>query len=269
MRDVLQEPGAREQHVIHLGDVYYSGWPGEYQKRFLAPWPVDTAKKDQIGSWILNGNHDMYSGGKGFWETALADPRFHRQQNYSYFCLENDHWKIFGLDTAYDDHALKDPQAAWVKAGMDAAPGKQILLFSHHQPFSAYEKGGPKLVKKLNAVLNTGRITAWFWGHEHRCVLYDGHQKVGFGRCIGHGGVPVYMNHSPGEQVPSPGNYEYRATMGSDGLFPWARFGFAILDFEDATIHVRYLDELGDPYHSETIPATAPPAGPRRAPRRR
>ena len=67
----------REAHVIHLGDVYYSGLPSEVQRHVLACWPV-TAGQAQAGvtSWSLNGNHDMYSGGFGYFQTLLADPRF-------------------------------------------------------------------------------------------------------------------------------------------------------------------------------------------------
>ena len=34
---------------------------------------------------------------------------------------------------------------------------------------------GPKLRIALADLLNTQRIHAWFWGHEHRLVLYDPH----------------------------------------------------------------------------------------------
>jgi Calcineurin-like phosphoesterase len=255
IRETLEE-GKRqglEQHVIHLGDVYYSGWPREYKKNFLDPWPVDLADTDRIGSWIISGNHDMYSGGKGLFETALADARFQRQGKFSYFRLENDYWNIFGLDTAYDDHALKDPQAEWLEAAANAAPGKDLMLLSHHQPFSAYEDQGPNLVKKLRPVLDGRGVTAWFWGHEHRCVLYGANMGVTYGRCIGHGGVPVYMNHEPDSAVPAPGEYEYRATISGDILHPWARFGFAILQFDGANIHVEYVDELNEHHRQETI----------------
>ncbi len=54
-----------ELHVIHLGDVYYCGEPDEYQRRFLRFWPARGPHKDAV-SWNLNGNHDMYSGGRGY-----------------------------------------------------------------------------------------------------------------------------------------------------------------------------------------------------------
>jgi hypothetical protein len=67
----------REAHVIHLGDVYYSGLPSEIRQHVLACWPV-TPEQARAGvtSWALNGNHDMYSGGFGYFETLLGDPRF-------------------------------------------------------------------------------------------------------------------------------------------------------------------------------------------------
>src|SRR6185369_9914281 len=70
----------REVHVIHLGDVYYSGDPVEYQRHVLAPdrWPVLPGEQG-VHSWALMGNHDMYSGGYGFYDTLLADPRFKGQ----------------------------------------------------------------------------------------------------------------------------------------------------------------------------------------------
>jgi hypothetical protein len=95
--------------VIHLGDVYYSGWEYEYQKRFLRYWPVRSGEESKIGSWSLNGNHDMYSGGHAYFEILLADPRFNRHGGSSFFRLYNHHWQIFGLDTAWDDNGLKDP----------------------------------------------------------------------------------------------------------------------------------------------------------------
>src|SRR5262249_11789806 len=60
--------GGREQHVIHLGDVYYAGWEREYKKRFLPYWPVRSGEQDRVSSWCLNGNHDMYSGGFGYFD---------------------------------------------------------------------------------------------------------------------------------------------------------------------------------------------------------
>ncbi len=66
----------RDTNVVHLGDVYYAGFPSEYVDRFLQWWPVRPAEAGDIRSWSMNGNHDMYSGGDGYFDTLLADPRF-------------------------------------------------------------------------------------------------------------------------------------------------------------------------------------------------
>ncbi|RSL18359.1 calcineurin-like phosphoesterase family protein [Edaphobacter aggregans] len=241
----------RSVHVIHLGDVYYSGWRYEYMKRFLPYWPVDANDGAAIPSWCLMGNHDMYSGGYAFYGTLLSDMRFAKQQRCSYFSLYNQHWRILGLDTAWDDNGLKDPQGVWAK-DLASRDDRKLLLLSHHQLFSAYESTGTVIGTKLRPVLDTNRVRAWFWGHEHRCMLFDDHQKVGFARCIGHGGVPVYMSHKQNDPYPSPGAYEYRAVI-EKGLEKWALFGFVVIDFEDSRLHVRYIDENGFQYKDEKI----------------
>jgi hypothetical protein len=232
----------REQHVIHLGDVYYSGWSKEYEKRFLPHWPVSVAEANEIGSWSLNANHDMYAGGHAYFKTLLADPRFKAQERSSYFSLVNSKWRILGLDTGWDDAALKDPQAQWVaeQSRQAADAGQKVMLLSHHQLFSAYEDGSDKVREKLSATLDTGGVHSWLWGHEHRCVLYRPHGGLQFAACLGNGGVPVYMKHGEDDPVPEPGEYEYRKRLDE-----WALFGFAILDFNDDRIDMRLIDEDG------------------------
>jgi hypothetical protein len=242
-----------EQHVIHLGDVYYAGWDREYRNRFLNYWPVKDSEKDKISSWTLNGNHDMYSGGFSYYTVGLEDARFKAWHNgSSFFSCANDNWILFGLDTAYDDFDLRAPQSGWVKAQIAEYQAQKVLLFSHHQLFSAYEPVSAKLQEKIAPVLGTGRITSWFWGHEHRCVLYNPNDEVQYARCIGHGGVPVYMFHGEQDQYPLPAKYEYRRYI-DGGLEHWAIFGFAVLDFEGKVINVKYVNEFGEAYKTEQI----------------
>ena len=151
-----------EVHVIHLGDVYYSGFAAEYDAHFLPFWPVQPGEASQIGSWSLNGNHDMYSGGHGYYDHLLADPRFARQNQSSFFSLENDYWQFLALDTAHQDFDLRGNQADWVLASRTAQPGKKGVLLSHHQPFSSYESAPGSILTKLKPVLERDLITAWF-----------------------------------------------------------------------------------------------------------
>jgi hypothetical protein len=45
------------------------------------------------------------------------------------------------------------------------------------------------------------RPVLWFWGHEHRMAIYEEFGVPGgiraFGRCIGHGGMPVDLPSRP------------------------------------------------------------------------
>jgi len=256
MRMAVEQAGRdnRDVHVIHLGDVYYSGWEFEYEERFLPYWPVKTSEAGKIGSWCLNGNHDMYSGGHAYFDYLLKDPRFSKQGQASFFRLYNKNWQVLGLDTAWDDNGLKDPQGNWVKQTLDENKQKSILL-THHQLFSAYEDGpdvGRVLGQKLKPVLDNKQIDAWFWGHEHRFIVHEPTVNVRAARLIGHGGVPVYMTHKDDGSFIKPAIYEDRRFIQS-GLERWAMFGFAILDFEDDAIDVRYIDETGTTIKSEII----------------
>ncbi len=70
IREVLESPDApKERHLVHLGDVYYCGEADEYRRRFLRYWPAP----DGVTSWNLNGNHDMYSGGHGYFGLISGD----------------------------------------------------------------------------------------------------------------------------------------------------------------------------------------------------
>ena len=100
--------GGRQVHVLHLGDVYYSGLETEDQRRFLDLWPVTQEQADAgVTSWSLNGNHDMYSGGFGYFGTLLGDPRFSHQRSpdgkpTSFFRLRSPSWDFIGIDTSWD-----------------------------------------------------------------------------------------------------------------------------------------------------------------------
>jgi hypothetical protein len=73
---------------------------------------------------------------------------------------------------------------------------KKLVLFSHQQPYSRLDSQGPKLQAALKHLLDTRAITAWYWGHEHQCVIYDPHPTFGMiGRCLGNGGIPEPRLH--------------------------------------------------------------------------
>jgi hypothetical protein len=181
------EKDGKFQLVAHLGDVYYSATQSEIDERFSAFWP-NVLNAINRG---LNGNHEMYTGGNAYFATITKAPF---GQTSSYFAMENDNWLLGFLDTAYADHDLYGDQPDWLKGLAAARPNKKLVLFSHHQPYSLLDHQGPNLIAKLGALLE-GRIYAWYWGHEHHCIIYDKHPLWGVhGRCIGHSGYPYFRD---------------------------------------------------------------------------
>ena len=208
--NVLQEVAKFKPDVlIHLGDVYYASTQGEANDNFLA------ICRQILGASIplfsLCGNHDMYSGGDGYY--WLID---HIGQQSSYFCLQNDYWQFLAMDTGHNDH---DPvtvstnmtslvnipgwsEANWHLNKIQQAGNRRIALFSHHQLFSPFSSVGtmnnqqyaynPNLYSNFQSVLS--KIDIWFWGHEHTLALYDPYMGLVRGRCVGASAVPVFTN---------------------------------------------------------------------------
>ncbi|HEY5705606.1 MAG TPA: metallophosphoesterase [Terrimicrobiaceae bacterium] len=264
MRRALEEARDRQRHAIHLGDIYFCGWPKEAQERFLDHWPVKTGEEDLAFSWCLNGNHDMYCGGHGYFDVVLGDPRFAGQGGCSYFLLENDEWQIIGLDSAYEEWSFSNGQIAWADEQRGRASQKKGVLLSHHQPFSAYESGTKSegLIAEAAPLLKGGRTTAWVWGHEHRGVVYrprdftfpDGSTgDLPFGCCIGHGGVPA----PPTKQLDSV-LYALTDTVRS-GIERFGMFGFGILDIDGALATLTLVDEKGRRPFIQQIPSPSKP----------
>jgi Calcineurin-like phosphoesterase len=230
-------------HVIHLGDNYYSGTPREARANILQPWPVGPGSAAQFGSWALNGNHDMYSGGRGLFETTLGDPRFHRQRvdgrPTSWFVLQTPDWNIVGLDTSWKRPLIEiNGGAPYFEGSLGHLEGSQadvlaqcakdlkrrMLVLSHHQLFSAYDHrsvfGGTSdttpLEDKLAPLLARRPIDVWFWGHEHDCLAYGPFQGVQAARAIGHGGVPVAPREDPPAEPIGDDEFVVRPTLGAD-----------------------------------------------------
>ena len=148
--------------TIHTGDVYYVGAASEIEENFGkgSSWHYG-----QKGSFVLPGNHEMYSNGKGFYHYLLSwMGTGELKQEAGFFCLENDHWRIIGLDTGYKSVGLpiielifhppanlREEQITWlrdvVKIG-DPTDKRGLIVLTHHQYVSAFEKGYPKSDRK-------------------------------------------------------------------------------------------------------------------------
>jgi hypothetical protein len=222
-------------YTLHLGDVYYMGETPEIDENCLGMptnnytgvyWPLGS-----LGSFALMGNHEMYSGGQGYFQTLLitlgllSPPNTVKDpQSASYFCLEAEHWLVLGLDTGYHsggvpaftnipgvnsipflnvDARFDDKMLAWLKQAMSTvqlqgSAKKPVLLLTHHQPMSSFEHAFKKPAEQLAQLgfLN-GQEFVWLYGHEHRLTVYNPQTIVkslrAYPRCIGHGGMPVEL----------------------------------------------------------------------------
>jgi hypothetical protein len=242
-RVMQQIAAARPTHAIHLGDVYYAGTPKESREHFLDVIERLGPPKDTCRYFALAGNHDYYSGGYAYFETILPA----LGQEASYFNLRNGRWQIIGLDSGYEEYGLQQPQLEWLTAQLDP-PARRSILLSHHQLFSPYDHRVTKgtLLNKTEALLP--QIYAWFWGHEHRCLIMGDHMGIK-ARCIGHGSIPSSVPY--GEplfpDVPVV-KVDERAAPDADGT---CYHGFALLRFRADTIDVSYIDEYGELFFEE------------------
>jgi hypothetical protein len=271
MREAIGGAGDREVHVVHLGDVYYAGTRAEARSRFLDHWPV--AVGEEHLSWCLNGNHDMYSAGRGLTRVVLTDPRFAAQRTTrgaitTEFVLTNRHWSLIGVDTSWR-FRWRDPrggaghlgrrQTRWVSRQVQAHPEQRTVLFSHHQPFTYGEHGVTpegNLLDRTRALREARRVAGWFWGHEHKLIAYGAHADIGYATCMGHGAIL----ESPAEH-PHPG--EFDATFTDPEGLVWRMPGFAVLDLDGPTMRVRYLDKDGRAWRpDDVVPALQLPAEP-------
>ena len=248
--------------AIHLGDIYYGGVKEECQA-FLRNWPlqVDPAHAGNGvppgSSLALNGNHEMYTGGEAFFEVVL--PAFGQPQPF--FCLEDEHWRLIGLDTAYLGGRLKptdsnDPmivQWNWLVTLLKNGPKKANIFLSHHQPVSAHaqEYEDSKTlradVQELLAIEGIGQdaIFGWFFGHEHRCTVYKDDDVTPYNaRLIGSGCIPHTIQR---ETSCDPGcnPFVWVSGRGEDGSAEAAISEYAELRFIREYLEIVYIDERG------------------------
>ena len=261
--------------TIHLGDVYYIGDATEINENCLGTknpnnnydpvtWPIGNR-----GSFALNGNHEMYANGSGYFDVLLPKLGLRTPagemlgQQTSFFCLQNKYWRILAIDTGYNstgvpilahipwinaipgvggDCKLPDELLQWLTEII--APEKDnrgLIIMSHHQYFSGFQEHYRKPAQQLWEA-GVKRPVLWFWGHEHRLAGYDldGSDNLQcYGRCVGHGGMPVDRG------TPKPGSavrfYDNRLAGNGFGVN-----GHVNLWFDGPILTAVYVDVDGN-----------------------
>ena len=228
-------------HIIHLGDVYYAGTEKETKERFLKYWPTPSAGGF---SFALNSNHEMYSGGYGYFDVTLKQFK----QPASYFSLANSNWRLIGLDTGYVDHDLNNEQVEWLNGQFKGNKNPRTILLSHHQLFSAYEDtDASHLQSRVQPLLDANKIYGWIWGHEHLCVVYEQHMGIK-GVCLGNGCFPYNPPSKAKTKVPVKWiNNRQFGTSDFKGSHT-----FALLSIDNDKIDIQYIDQDGTVGFKET-----------------
>jgi hypothetical protein len=259
--------------TIHLGDVYYVGDSVELEQNCLGgTGQKERAKQDcvewphgKLGSFALQGNHEMYADGVAYFREFLPTLGMldqigaPRGQGASFFCLENDTWRVIGIDTGYNsvtqtpvlrlfqhgDCKLEGLLIDWLRNVVRPKQNpKATVIMSHHQYFSGFEKEEyPLPAQQLEEFFDSPVI--WFWGHEHRFSGYKlfGSKKLQVhGRCIGHGGMPIesnkLMDNAAGQQWLFYDTRVNQLYANDEDRFGFN--GFAQLEFHDNKMTAEY-----------------------------
>jgi calcineurin-like phosphoesterase family protein len=255
---------------VHLGDIYYAGQDNEAED-FLDQWPLADAASGKVtrhSSFALNGNHEMFSGGRAYFSRVL----FAFGQQASYFGLRNSNWQFLAFDSAYIDQRLLSPDDAksidervgsqwtWLLDKIKGNSTQETILLSHHQPLSAFKQentdGKPlnQDARKLFDAAGIQNVFAWFFGHEHQCTIYDDGATGYRARLIGNGSIP----HAPSTaKQPDPGCVPFKVMNQQPNALGDAFSGFVLLKLDGPNISVQYFNEDGTLFTSETWTKTA------------
>jgi hypothetical protein len=267
--------------TIHLGDVYYVGDENEIRENYLGEktspynpvkWPMGSK-----GSFALSGNHEMYARGKGYYGAILpkmglkeAGAEWGAGQWASFFCLENRFWRVIGIDTGYNstqfdlgkmpvfkrskwirkskhlkpDCHLPGALMDWMKRTINTgADNRGLILLSHHGSHSAFSDWYRIPSIQLSETIH--RPAIWFWGHEHKLAIYDKYTVPGgieaYGRCIGHGGMPVERGVEPDMEECRLLAWDNRRYENGEPINVGYN-GHANLSFDGPSLRIEYRD---------------------------
>ena len=246
-------PTLKPEITVHLGDVYYAGTSGEESSTLMTFWP-----RGSLGSFTLNSNHEMYSGGGPYFDEAVGGPVFNKLQSpYSFFALENSNWVIVGLDTAYFADELKlymdgtlgsnNAQVPFLQA--QARKGKKMVLLTHHNglPENGMPGASPlKLFTEITSALAGLSLPAyWYWGHQHAGVVYKPlpAQNGMLCRCLGHAALP--WGFSTDLAASTQVEWFERCNAGDPDDALRVFNGFVLLKLNGPNLEETFYDETG------------------------
>lgn len=231
--------------TIHLGDVYYAGTSDEEHANLIDVWP-----RGARGQFVLNSNHEMYSGGGPFFTQAIPTLA-PQQQGTSYWSASNEHWFVIGLDTAYEatdiylDGNLGEntPQTRWLSSLAAAIGSRKVIVLSHHEPVPFDGSSTTTVYQQVTALL--GRVPDyWYWGHLHNAIVYRDLPGGFTGRCVGHGAIP----YGDAKGLAANAKVAWYETQNADDPEYEQRVlcGFVELELDGPELRERLIGENGE-----------------------
>ena len=246
-------PNLNPQITIHLGDVYYAGTSAEQSRRLMNFWP-----RGSFGSFTLNSNHEMYSGGGSYFNEVVGGPVFNKYQSpFSFFALENSNWIVVGLDSAYNSGVLSlymngslgtNAQLPFLQglAQKGAQNGKKLIVLTHHNglALSGIQSNPPlKLFTEvIGAFSGVTPPAYWYWGHKHAGAAYKP-QNGTLCRCVGHAALPWGVSTDLQTSTQVDWFEQCDAADPDDKLRVFN--GFVFLELDGANLAETFFDETG------------------------
>ena len=190
--------------------------------------------------------------------------------------METPCWRILILDTGYNsvglpvlgeipwinklrfvgaDCRLEDGLIDWLRNVVQPQTNiKPTLVLTHHQYYTACADDAYTRPAQQLAEFFPYQELVWMWGHEHRLAIYDsfslpaGGGLKAYGRCLGHGGMPVEVStpasfNKSKAPITLYDNSTHKLSDGTDV----GRNGFVLLTMDGYRLTFDYRDLNDNP----------------------
>jgi 3',5'-cyclic AMP phosphodiesterase CpdA len=158
---------ARPDLLIHTGDVVYpNGLARDYGRGLFEPFHHVLALAPMYPTM---GNHDAgRTGGKAFRDVfALPVNDEDGTENYYSFDYGNAHFTCVNSNSQVAALRPGSPQWRWLQRDLSRSRARWKIVFFHHPPFSATERGARPRLRAVVALFERTGVSLVLNGHAH------------------------------------------------------------------------------------------------------
>jgi len=219
---------------ITLGDNFYNmGMKTPTEPRWQYDW---AAHYDKLGIpfYPTLGNHDWAMADSPSAEVLFtAHSRSWRMPAIRYTFVAGP-VQFFAIDTTLMSHA----QADWLTRELDSSHARWKVVYGHHPPYSHGVHGDSPEVQAHLFPLLRGRAHVLMSGHEHDLQHLRAVEGVSLFIAGGGGAAPRAIGR--GERT----------------LFAARKNGFAVIDADDTSFQVTFVDDDLNPLYKTAVPGS-------------